>query len=279
MRCVVRACLAILVSSTISLAGLRAGALTRSGASASVVVGGLVAYVFGRKGTALLGLFFTSGSALSRLPAARKQERGKTARTERQVLANGGVAAVAAIGTKERHEDRWTALFVGSLAAATSDTWATELGLQYGARPRYMISGKPVQAGLSGGVTPVGTLASVGGALAIAALAGAIYRRPRLVPIGLAGGMVGSIVDSILGELAQRKQRSLTTGEIIEARRDTDGPVSLVSGLTWVDNDLVNLACTSCGGVVSYALWTLTSERSRDSTCAVDPTTPRAASN
>ena len=207
------------------------------GAIASVIVGWLIAYGLGRKGTALLGLFFTSGSALSRLPEARRQERGKTARTERQVLANGGVAAIAAVGAASTTDARWIAMFVGSLAAATSDTWATELGLQSGKRPRYILSGAAVSPGLSGGVTPVGTLASVAGATAIAVIAGGIYRRPQLVPIALAGGMAGSVLDSVLGEVVQRKQQSLTTGEIVESADETGGPVALVSGLAWVDND------------------------------------------
>jgi uncharacterized protein (TIGR00297 family) len=218
----------------------------------------LVTHRFGGKGAALLGLFFTSGSGLSRLPGAKARSAGNLARTERQVVANGGVAALAAIGSYRINHSLAVVALAGSLAAATSDTWATEIGLQSGQKPRYLISGDLVAPGMSGGITPAGTLASVAGALAISAFAGVLYGNPRFVPVVFSAGMTGSIVDSALGELVQVKRRSNTTGGLTERVHDGSQPTSYAAGWRWVDNDLVNLACTLTGGLVAFALWRLT---------------------
>ncbi|MEZ4523276.1 MAG: DUF92 domain-containing protein [Thermomicrobiales bacterium] len=76
-----------------------------------------------------------------------------------------GVASVAGIIPGRRLDGPAVALPGRQSAAATSDTWATELGIRSGQMPRYVLSGRPVAAGLSGGITPAGTLASVAGAI------------------------------------------------------------------------------------------------------------------
>ena len=63
----------------------------------------------------------------------------------------------------------WTA-YLGTLAAVTADTWATELGAFSPIPPRLITSGETVPRGSSGGITLLGTLGSLLGAGLIAAL-------------------------------------------------------------------------------------------------------------
>ena len=98
--------------------------------------------------------FFVSSSLLS-----TKQAR----RNERQVLANGGIAALAAL------TGNWTS-FAGALAAANADTWATEIGRFSPTSPRLITNGARVPAGTDGGMTLLGTTAGIAGAGLIAAL-------------------------------------------------------------------------------------------------------------
>lgn len=263
----VRSIISAALSAAIAVYGIRARALTPRGGVAATLVGSLVVHGFQRSGVLLLGCFFATGSALARLPAARKYERGKVARTERQVLANGGVAALAGAAALAFDQSKVTALFAGSLAAATSDTWATEIGLQSGQQPRYILSGTPVPQGISGGVTPAGTIASCVGAFTIAGLTAVLYRRWLLLPVCLASGLAGSILDSVLGELVQRKRRALDSGEIIESASAAETQTVLISGLDWVDNDLVNLACTTAGGLLALALWSVAGQSSNETIC------------
>lgn len=139
--------------------------------------------------------------------------RKGTARNERQVIANGGIAALAALAGS------WIA-FAGALAAATADTWASEIGRHSRTRPRLITSGTPVPAGTDGGVSLLGTTGGIAGAGLIAGLSCVLGQRDA-VAIAVAG-VVGMLVDSMLGATVQGKVR-------------------------WMDNDAVNLAATLSG--------------------------------
>jgi uncharacterized protein (TIGR00297 family) len=154
--------------------------------------------------------FFVSSSLLSR----------KTTRNHRQVLANGGVAAVAALAGS------WSA-FAGALAAATADTWASEIGRRSHTPPRLITNGSRVPAGTDGGMTLLGTAGGVAGAGVIAALSCMLGQRGAAT-IAVAG-VLGMIVDSTLGATVQGKVR-------------------------WMDNDAVNLAATLTGAALAGLL-------------------------
>lgn len=187
--------------------------LTRRGAAAALAVGLAVAGGFGWRGLALLLAFFVSGSLLT---------PGGGQRRARQVIANGGVAALAALAGS------WAA-FAGSIAAATADTWATEIGRHSRTPPRLITNGRPVPAGTDGGITLLGTAGGVAGAAFIAGLA--FVFEPRVAVAVGAGGVFGMLLDSLLGATLQGLR-------------------------AWLDNDLVNLAATASGALVAGA-WQL----------------------
>ena len=148
--------------------------------------------------------FFISGSLLS--------QGGERRRNARQVIANGGIAALAALAGS------WTA-FAGAIAAATADTWATEIGRHARALPRLITTGRPVPAGTDGGITVLGTAGGCAGAAAIAALSSLLGQPGIAIAVA---GVLGMFVDSLLGASVQGTVR-------------------------WLDNDAVNLAATASG--------------------------------
>jgi len=182
--------------------------LSRRGWAAALAVGLATIYGFGWRGVTLLLAFFVSSSLLS---------TKATTRTERQVIANGGVAALAALAVN------WAA-FAGALAAATADTWATEIGSRSPASPRLITSGRPVPAGTDGGMTLLGTTGGIVGAGFIAGLASVLGYRGALVVA--AAGTAGMLLDSLLGATLQGRVR-------------------------WLDNDAVNLAATLTGAALA----------------------------
>ena len=186
--------------------------LTRGGVVAALAVGGATARGLGWRGVTLLFAFFISGSLWTRLAGGAGGRRNY-----RQVLANGGVAAVCAwFGS-------WP-LAAGALAAATADTWATEIGSFSPHAPRLISTGTPVAKGADGGVTLLGTAGGALGALLIAGSTALLFS-PRLAVVW--AGLAGMLADSLLGATIQGK------------------------GL---DNDGVNLAATLVGAATTYLL-------------------------
>ncbi len=212
--------------------------LTRDALVAALAVGGAVVAGFGWRGVVVLFAFFISGSALTQLAGG-----ADGARTARQVLANGGVAALAALFG-------WWPALAGALAAAAADTWATEIGFFSPSLPRLLTTFATVPPGTSGGVTPLGTLGGVAGAAALAGVA--LLVRPSGASAGFAGvmlaGLAGMGVDSLLGSTLQAKYACLTCGARSErAGAQCHGPMRLMQGHRWIDNDVVNAAATLIG--------------------------------
>ncbi len=187
--------------------------LTRRGAAAALAVGGATLWGFGWRGLILLLAFFVSSSLLTAAAKGGEKGGGEGRRNARQVIANGGIAALAALA------GNW-AWFAGALAAANADTWATEIGSHSPTPPRLITNWTTVPAGTDGGMTLLGTAGGMAGAAVVGALSYLFGQDAAMALIG--AGTAGMIMDSLLGAIGQPKVR-------------------------WIDNDVVNLAATLTG--------------------------------
>ena len=243
----------------VALAARRMRALSMSGAVAGTVVG-TMAVAAGWSWGILLVAHFIAASALSKVGERRKAElvapiieKGDQ-RDARQVLANGGVYVLFAIGYFLWHSRLWYAVGIGALAASAADTWATEIGTLAGRNPVSIISGRTVPAGTSGGVSLVGTLASVGGALFIAAGA-AFARWPVPFTAVVLGGFAGAVADSLLGATLQTRRWCDACAKSTERSVHSCGnPTRRTGGLGGFDNDAVNAVCSGVGALVTLLL-------------------------
>jgi uncharacterized protein (TIGR00297 family) len=251
---------------------LRARALSRGGAAAAVAVGTLTHGFGGWPMTLVLLAFFIPSVGSSRIGRARKKlltdiAKGG-ARDAYQVLANGGIATICGViaggPAGSGGSVRWYAAFAGAYAAATADTWGTELGTLVKHAPRSILTLRPIATGLSGGVTGPGSLAEVAGATWIGLVAAfavrGIARQPACRPdrVGLAvaaGGVFGALVDSLAGATLQELRRCPACERACETNPHHCGtPTLLVRGLPGVSNDLVNAMATLSGAGVAFAL-------------------------
>ena len=268
----------LVLSTAIALVAYAAGSLTPGGALGAILVG-TATFAFGGLawGILLIG-FFVSSSVLSRLGLRdrRKQEATRAfakggRRDLGQALANGGVAgglAVAAAAAPATWQAPLFAACVGSLAAVTADTWATELGVLSRAAPRLLTTGRVVAAGTSGAVSGLGLLAAALGAAGIGLLGGAALALwpahgvspdgARLLVAGVAGGLGGALVDSLLGATVQAVYWCPVCGKETERRVHACGTATLPRrGRAWVDNEVVNLGCALAGALAGLLVATL----------------------
>jgi uncharacterized protein (TIGR00297 family) len=186
-----------------------------------------------------------------------------------QVMANGGVFALCALGYliwKEPHtswplaaawtDQSWHAVAGGALAAASGDTWATEVGTLWGGAPKSILTGRTVQPGTSGGVTLIGTTAGVVGAAFIAWVLWAFGWRGSVAGAALAGGVFGMAFDSVLGATLQRRQWcercKVSTERVVHS---CGAATRAAGGLSWLDNDGVNALSTLAGACIAVIFY------------------------
>ena len=240
----------------------RLAALSRSGAWAAVLTGGLIFGLGGWPWAALLLVFFASSSGLSRAFRKSKREVNEkfskgSQRDAGQVLANGGLGAMLVVAAFLFPQARWLWIaYTGAMAAVNADTWATELGVLSKREPRLITTGRRVERGTSGGVSLAGYLAALAGAVLIG-LVSALFSPSMpfwlILGVSVLGGLAGSTVDSLLGATFQ------AIFWCPQCQKETERhPVHVCGtptiwrrGFRWLNNDLVNFACSLSGAAVA----------------------------
>lgn len=238
-------CLAVTL--IILLAAYYLNALTLPGVQAATLLGVLL-YVFGGwLSYGALVLFFVAGSVVSKIGKAKKADasalhKRKGARTVAQVAANGAPALVFAALYFVTGRPAWLLAVLVSFGAATADTFSSEIGMLSQKQPVSILTLRPIQKGISGGVSLLGFASAAAGAFLVSLLA--------LPTFGLAGvgkvllfGFLGSVIDSLMGAALQVKYH-LPEGGLTEA------PTALgkAAGIAWVNNDVVNFASVLAAG-------------------------------
>lgn len=257
-----RAAAGVVVAAAIAFTARRAGSLSTSGALAATAVGA-AAVATGWSWGAVLVIYFVTASLLSRLGATEKARRTGAvvekggARDAVQVAANGGVFALCALASLAIDREPAVVLAtaaLGALAAASADTWATEVGTLVGGPPRSLLTWRRVPIGTSGAVSMAGTLAMLAGALFIATIAHLLSLSPAIARVAAAGAL-GAVADSLLGATIQERRWCGACALATERRvHDCGTATRLTGGIAGMDNDAVNFVATVIGAAVAAAL-------------------------
>jgi uncharacterized protein (TIGR00297 family) len=252
--------LGVLISSLAHIVG----ALTFSGALVATIIGALTFGIGGIKPASLLLLFFASSSVLSRMRARKAQEfdaiQAKGGRRDPgQVLANGVFPTALAVLFGVSGDISWLVALTGALAASNADTWSTELGMLARRPPRLITTGRIVERGISGGVTPEGTLAALTGAGLIGFTAGTMTGEWTAFLAALLGGTAGALFDSLLGATVQAMYYCPVCAHETErhAVHSCGSTTHQVRGWRWLNNDVVNLFASGLGAVSTLLIWRL----------------------
>lgn len=172
----------------------------------------------------LIFVFLLLGLAFTRYKYQYKREIKvyEGTRTVRNVVSNGIVPFVmAAFGNYGG--------FIGSIATATADTMASEIGVT--TTPRLITTLKKVPPGTDGGISIQGTVAGIVGAgvIGVSAYLLGIYPDPvKTLEIAIISGTAGCFADSVLGAVLESKK--------------------------YLNNEHVNLIATLCGAFIGIIL-------------------------
>jgi uncharacterized membrane protein len=123
--------------------------------------------------------------------------------------------------------------------------------------PKLITTREKVPPGTSGAVTWRGTFAGFAGAVCIAVVVLIAGWGGRAALAALAGGVAGSLVDSLLGATVQRRQWCERCDKATERLVHNCGTITQPrGGIGWVGNDMINALGSLTGAVVgSLLLW------------------------
>lgn len=246
----------------ISVLSYRLRFLTASGSTAAFVIGTMVFGLGGWPFALPLLMFFLTSSLLSKVGGSRKRsfehlfEKGSI-RDAGQVLANGVIPAIVVVAAFFRQESIWYLMYVGTVAAITADTWGTEIGVLAGGQPRNIINLRRTTTGTSGSISLLGTAAGLLGAFGISAV-GVVFLPGRkgglLLALLTVAGLIGALMDSIMGATLQMQYECGTCGKTTERTVHCASLTTKVRGFSLINNNTVNLLCALSGGI---AVWLL----------------------
>ena len=236
--------------------------LTVRGVLFALVLDVAVSLSLGNFGFTLLLSFLLLSVLVDKLKKCLRQspdaisKRGER-RDEIQVIANGAVPALLAVFYLFTGNALFIVAYSASLAECFADTCASGFGaLSKNAFDVFRM--KSVTPGLSGGMSLIGTLASVIAPFAFCAisLAFGVIDLKWWIICSIAA-TVGAFFDSFLGSVFQAKYKCLECGIITEKTEHCSSPCALVSGKAFLNNDLVNLFSVAFSAALTALLYVL----------------------
>ena len=245
----------------ICLLAVKAHALTWDGAAAAFAVGVGVLWCLMLEGFLILMFFFLSAGVLGRISRKYKNknlEKKEGARDAVQVFANGFLATLGALGYYFFRTPVFLVIFIASMAEANSDTWAGEIGRLSRRKPVSIRTFKPVEKGISGGITALGIIGGFLGSASVCIIAALLFPIDSiwlLCSMACLAAFAGCILDSLLGAYAQVLYFDPSTGNVTERDTDAQGnPLEISQGIRWVDNDMVNFMSNTFSAVLAMGL-------------------------
>jgi uncharacterized protein (TIGR00297 family) len=230
---------------------------------ASAIVGFAIMYGGGIQWFVEVAVFFTLGVIFTLYKYGYKRSIGGAqgkggARNWPHILANGGFASLIAVWNLVAPSSALGALFLGAISTSAADTVATELGLLSHSQPRLITHpSKVVRPGTSGGVSPLGFVGAAFASLVIGLMAVSlgILSDPYVVLfVCIFAGILGAVVDSLIGAAVQRKGYCVICLKPTEALKHCGEWTRPTQGSKYVENNVVNVLSTVAGAVGGLAI-------------------------
>lgn len=247
----------IIVTPAIVALAYKRETLTLGGIIAALLLDLMISLALGNLGFVILFAFFGFGIITDNIKKMHKKagQSRKERRNYVQVLCNGLVGGFAAVLYFVFSHRAFLIAFLAVFAEALADTAGSGVGaLSDKAYDVFRL--KKCPSGLSGGMSIIGTLASlVGSALiALIALAFSAVSFSEVVVISLLG-FLGGVFDSFLGSLVQVKYKCHVCGRVTERHFHCEEKTERYSGLTFVNNNTVNFLGTVFAAALALVIY------------------------
>lgn len=241
------------------------GQLTVGGAFGAFVVGFFPTWILGFGSLVTLLFFFIATGILSKISKQLRQVdvekiHQKVGRRDLfQVLANGLMALIAALLFAWSQQSAYLIMFGGAIGEAASDSFASEVGILSKQKPISIITGRPMDRGLSGAISPLGLVAALLGALLVGLVASSSFfelgtQAIRATSTITLAALFGCLLDSVLGITLQAHYWDEATKRVTEKPVIDNRVLPLKRGVRWIDNDMVNLISNISAALLALGL-------------------------
>jgi uncharacterized protein (TIGR00297 family) len=162
----------------------------------------------------LILAFFVFGNLVTRYKYRIKEGYGvaEKVRNYQNVFGNGGAAMVFAVLYKISGENIFLLGFIGAMASAAADTFATEIGEVHGGSPYMVTNLRKAAIGTNGAISLAGCFAALTGAAIISVIPYFFYAsfdRLSFFVFGTFSGFFGCYFDSLVGATLEGRSKFL----------------------------------------------------------------------
>jgi uncharacterized membrane protein len=221
----------------------------------------------------VLGLYILA-AIVSKITTKKYNERKggkkeKTARTAGQIMANSTVAGVFGVLFFFLHHPVLLYCSIVAIGEEFADSMASDFGRLARRQPIDILRRRELSAGISGGISVLGTAMALVGSIFAVAIPYTIWTifpqsllgflpngdtMSLLTALALCGiAFLGTLIDSVLGSGLQVLYRCGVCNRYVEDPVHCQAGATYVKGLRWMNNSLVNFfsslitACIACG--------------------------------
>lgn len=256
----------IILTPLIIAAAYKKRALTLGGVLLATVVDLCISLSLGNFGFTVLLTFFVGSVAVDKFKKyyKRKTDKYEVDREKRgdcrdsvQVLANGAIASICAVVYFFSGEHFLILAFASAIAEAFADSAASGVGITSSC-VYDIFRRERCESGISGGMSLIGTAASLIAAAITASVAlafGALTITEALIVT--AAAFFGAVFDSFLGSLAQVKYKCTVCSEIVEKEEHCGSKTVHYRGVRIINNDVVNFLSTLVSAALAALIFIL----------------------
>lgn len=240
----IKICLNILLPTILAIYAYKRQKINLSGTIAAWLFTILIIFIGNWQSFSLVLMTFISTIITSRFKhkndVSNIVEKAKT-KDIIQILANLFLPTLSIIfyGVFKNH--LFLLCFICTIGESLSDSLASEIGILSKKNPINILTLKRVERGLSGGLSFLGTFASICGSFIVALFSYYFYNitlKHAILIIGII--FTGTIIDSVLGATIQSKYKCLKCNFITEKTTHCNYEAKLISGFKFINNDGVN---------------------------------------